>query len=132
MLTLARTRTSRPRILLVDDDADIVRAFKLGLELRGFSVDSYTDPMQALDSVEPGSYDLALLDIQMPGIDGFELYKLLRTRDGGVGVVFLTAFEMRESEYGRLAPDPALRGLLKKPLSISQLAEALEARLERP
>jgi CheY-like chemotaxis protein len=67
----------------------------------------------------------------MPAIDGFELYRLLRARDEGLKVVFLTAFEMRENEYGKLPPDNRLRGLLKKPLTISQLATELQVRIEQ-
>jgi DNA-binding response OmpR family regulator len=131
MLAAMVTRTSRYRILLVDDDADIARIFKLGLERRGFVVDAFTDPVLALKNLNAGSYDVALLDIQMPAIDGFELYRLLRARDEGLKVVFLTAFEMRENEYGKLPPDNRLRGLLKKPLTISQLATELQVRIEQ-
>src|ERR1700674_4542971 len=114
MLTVMPTQTSRYRILLVDDDVDIARVLKLGLEQRRFVVDAFTDPAQALISVKPGLYDLALVDIQMPKIDGFDLYRRLRGLDEGLAVVFLTAFEMHETEYGNLQPDARLKGLLKK------------------
>ena len=117
--------------MLVDDDPDIARAFKLGLEHRGFAVDAFTDPVQALGSTRPGLYDMAVLDLQMPTMDGFELYRLLRARDKDLPVVFLTAVEIREREYSKLPPDANLRGLLKKPLTISQLAAELAVRIER-
>jgi DNA-binding response OmpR family regulator len=130
MLTVMPTRTSRYRILLVDDDPDITRVFKIGLEQKGFAVDAFTDPLGVSKTVKEGAYDLAVIDIQMPDIDGFELYRLLRARDKRLKVVFLTAFEMRETEYGKLPQDAMLKGLLKKPLTISQLAAELKVRIE--
>jgi CheY-like chemotaxis protein len=131
MLRAMPTRTSRYRVMLVDDDPDIARVFKLGLEQRGFIVDAFTDPLRALAGTKAGQYDMAVLDLQMPEMDGFELYRLLRTRDESLPVVFLTAFEMREAEYARLPPDTQLRGILKKPLTISRLADELVVRIEQ-
>jgi two-component system OmpR family response regulator len=129
-LAVMPTRTSRYRVLLVDDDVDIARVFKLGLEQRGFTVDAYSDPVLASRLVKRGSYDMAVIDLQMPKMDGFELYRLLRVSDAGLPVVFLTAFEMRENDYAKLPPDDKLMGLLKKPLTISQLVAELHLRID--
>jgi two-component system response regulator ChvI len=88
--------------LIVDDEPDIARLFKLGLEREGgFEVDVYNDPIIALSDYRPGIYDLLLLDIKMPEMNGLELYQSIREkqkdkeRNGGgeIKVCFITAFE---------------------------------------
>ena len=67
------------RILIVDDEPDIASLFKLGLERSGeFEVDVYNDPITALSNYRPGLYDLLLLDIRMPKMNGLELYQNIR------------------------------------------------------
>ena len=66
------------RILLVDDEADIVHVLKRGLEIHGFEVDAYDSPQQAINSFKPNVYDLAILDIRMPGLNGFALFRQMK------------------------------------------------------
>ena len=61
------------RILLVDDEADIALAFKIGLEDNGFKVDAFDNPSKALSNFKAGFYDLLLLDIKMPKMNGLSL-----------------------------------------------------------
>jgi CheY-like chemotaxis protein len=63
------------RILLVDDEKDIVTVIKKGLEKRGLEVDIYTDPLEALSKFTPQLYDLLILDSRMPGMSGIQLLK---------------------------------------------------------
>jgi CheY-like chemotaxis protein len=65
----------KTRISLVDDERDILVIYKAGLEQNGFLVDGFNDPVQALLSFKAGKYDLALLDIKMPRMNGFELHR---------------------------------------------------------
>ncbi|MGG7378428.1 response regulator transcription factor, partial [Escherichia coli] len=58
------------RILLVDDEPDIAYLVKVGLERNGFRVDGYTDPILALQNFKSGLYQLLVLDIKMPKMDG--------------------------------------------------------------
>ena len=60
-------------VLLVDDDPDVTTVFGLGLEDEGFDVYTYNDPLEALSKFRPNFYDLLLVDINMPKIDGIEL-----------------------------------------------------------
>jgi two-component system response regulator ChvI len=62
------------RILLVDDEPDIIFTIKKILEENGFKVDSFNDPILALNSYKSNFYDLVILDIKLPKMDGFELY----------------------------------------------------------
>jgi CheY-like chemotaxis protein len=66
------------RVLLVDDEPDNNTIFKLGLEDGGFHVDAYNDPELALSAFKPDYYDLLILDIKMPKMDGYELYKKIK------------------------------------------------------
>ncbi|MFL6423014.1 MAG: response regulator transcription factor [Nitrososphaeraceae archaeon] len=79
------------RILVVDDEPDILLALKIVLEENGFKTEAFSDPILALRSFIAGSYDLALLDIRMPRITGLGLYKELRKIDNKIRVCFLSA-----------------------------------------
>ena len=79
------------RVLLVDDDHDINLTLRLVLEDSGFKVDSFTNALLALASFRPGLYDLAILDIKMPVMNGFGLYQEIRKLDNNVKICFLTA-----------------------------------------
>ncbi|MFL6309831.1 MAG: response regulator [Nitrososphaera sp.] len=67
---------------------------KTVLEINGFVVESYTDPTLALSNFKPRLYDLLLLDITMPKMNGFELYQKLKEIDSNVKICFLTAGEL--------------------------------------
>jgi DNA-binding response OmpR family regulator len=69
------------KILLVDDEPDITFTIKLILKEIGFQIDTFNDPIAALKSYRTNFYDLVILDIKMPRMDGFELYNIIRTRD---------------------------------------------------
>jgi DNA-binding response OmpR family regulator len=79
------------RILLVDDEYDISLVMKLILEENGFKVDSFTDAYEALENFSTGLYDLAILDVIMPEMDGFSLYGKIKKLDDRVMICFLTA-----------------------------------------
>ena len=69
------------RILIVDDEPDIAQVLKMGLEENGFAVDTYNDPLDAILNFKADSYDLLLIDIKMPKMNGFELYNRLHQID---------------------------------------------------
>jgi PleD family two-component response regulator len=77
------------KILIVDDDSDLTSMFKMVLEMNGFEVDAYNDPLLALYDLKPNSYGMALLDIIMPKMNGFELYKKMQDIDNNVKYVLL-------------------------------------------
>ena len=68
------------RILAVDDEPDLNKLCSLALEYHGFKVDTFDDPQEALSSYKSNYYDLVILDIKMPKMDGFELYEKIRER----------------------------------------------------
>jgi CheY-like chemotaxis protein len=90
------------RILVVDDEPDVNLQLKMVLErVDGFKVDSFIDPESALQYFKSGLYDLAILDIKMPKIDGFELCRKIRKIDNNVRVCFLSASEMYHERFRR-------------------------------
>ena len=119
-------RPPKGRILLVDDERDINTVVKKGLERVGFKVRAFNNPLDALSNFEAGSYDVALLDIRMPSMNGFELYKKLRERDSKIKVCFITAFEMYEEEFKKLFPSYEVRCFIKKPIKLTDLIGEIE------
>jgi DNA-binding response OmpR family regulator len=88
-----RTRTSN--IIMVDNEPDVNITIKTALEENGdFKVDTFNDAESALFAFKPGHYDLAILDIRMPGTNGFQLCRKLREIDKKLKICFLTAVEL--------------------------------------
>jgi CheY-like chemotaxis protein len=81
------------RIMIVDDEQDIARLFATSLERNGFVVDVFNDPLSALSNYKAGLYDLLLLDIRLPIMNGFELYQRIKDKDEKAKVCFITAYE---------------------------------------
>ena len=91
--TRVRSRNKKKRILLVDDEPDICMVYQMVLEDAGYECISYTDSVKALQEFRPYFYDLILLDIKMPALNGFELCRQIIELDRTVHIVFITASE---------------------------------------
>lgn len=121
------------KIMLVDDEEDILWLFKMILESDArLKVDSFADPIAALENFRPGLYDLLLIDIAMPKMNGFELYDKIRELDKKVKISFVTASEMFYEEIRKEA-FPELDTticFIRKPIAnpdlIQQVREILE------
>ena len=84
----------KKRILIVDDEPDINLLFKMILEENSeFMVHSFTDPLLAIKNFKPNLYDLILVDIKMPEMDGLDFYREIRKTDKNVRLCFVTASE---------------------------------------
>ena len=73
---------------MVDDEYDISLTIKIVLEENGFKVDSFTDASEALENFRTGIYDLVIIDVKMPVMDGFSLYERIKKLDGKVATSF--------------------------------------------
>ena len=123
--------SSAKRILLVDDDPDITLTFKIGLEDdKSFEVYTYTDPLEALSNFKPHFYDLLLLDINMPKMNGFELCKRILEIDVNVRVCFITAGDTNIEALREVYPTLSIGCFIKKPVTIEYLARRLLAELD--
>jgi CheY-like chemotaxis protein len=121
------------KILLVDDDQDVIDVLKRGVELESekkeqrLQVNSFSSPREALKSFEPGVFDLAIIDIRMPGMNGFELYRELRALDRTITICFLSAFEMHE-EFKKLFPSmsDSIKTIIQKPITAQRLLKEIQ------
>jgi two-component system OmpR family response regulator len=114
----------KKRILLVDDESDVTTALTFALEDYGFEVDSYNNPLAALSNFKSNYYDLAILDIKMPEMDGFELLRKIRTEDENLRICFLTALtDLRDhmSDINDLSPSFVKDWVIRKPISNKDL-----------
>jgi DNA-binding response OmpR family regulator len=116
------------KVLLVDDEPDLNLTLKMNLEENGFKVDSFTDPLSALENFkeEAGMYELLILDMKMPQMNGFELYRQIKKIDDKVKVCFLTAGEMDYEQF-RKELFPALDNncYIQKPIENEMLIKRL-------
>lgn len=123
-----RTRTA-PRVLLVDDDRDILFTFRTLLTSQGILVDSYHEPLEALKHFyDDNYYDLAVLDIRMPEINGLELFYRLREINRDIKILFLTALETPD-ELVRALPGIQSDNIIKKPVESDYFLTAIKKRL---
>jgi DNA-binding response OmpR family regulator len=119
------------RILVVDDEPDIAQVLKMGLEDNGFAVDVYNDPLDVISNFKADSYDLLLLDIKMPKMTGFELYKRLHQIDEKAKICFITAYELYYDEFKRVFPKIKVECFIHKPVSINNLARVIKDELQQ-
>jgi two-component system, OmpR family, response regulator ChvI len=123
-----RKRRMKKRVMTVDDEPDVTYCLKACLEETGLvQVDGYVDPFLALAKFKPSTFDLVILDIRMPVMNGFQLYQKLKSIDDDVKVCFLTAVHDL-SDYKEAYPDiidaiekDEMKCFLDKPVGSEQL-----------
>jgi two-component system catabolic regulation response regulator CreB/two-component system response regulator ChvI len=109
------------RILVVDDESDVCFVLETVLGENGFAVDSYQDPLLALEKFKPHSYNLVILDIKMPDLNGFALYREIKRRDKKVKVCFLTAGEIYYDAYSDKFCSLRANCFIRKPIENEEL-----------
>ena len=124
----------KKRVLLVDDESDITASLNMALVDYGFEIDSYNDPLAALSNFKPSYYDLVILDVKMPEMNGIELYRELEKIHSQIKVCFITAagetyyepLTEKAEEYCRIHKDM----FLQKPFSNKKLVEEIKKRID--
>ena len=118
----------KQRILIVDDESDITTALKIYLEIQGFQVDAFTDPVNALAQFKADFYQLLILDIKMPDMNGFELFTEIKKKDKTVKVFFLTALsEMHDYDAYKkeVFPKEGERYFIAKPIENEEILKRI-------
>ena len=134
MYNSAKSGKSGKRVLLVDDEPDITFSFNMILEDNGFAVDTFNDPLDALSSFRSGLYAIAVLDIRMPNMNGFELCSELRKADDNIKFVFMTAYDIHSEDnnnnnikYILMNEKPVI---LKKPISLNEFVNRIKKEMD--
>lgn len=127
-----KANSSKLRLFVVDDEPDIAISLKIGLERHGFIVDIFTDPEDALHMFKPQTYDLLLIDINMPKLDGFKLFEKIQEKDSSANACFITAFETYFEVFRELFPDMDVGCYIRKPISPDDLARQVRLKVLHP
>jgi DNA-binding response OmpR family regulator len=113
--------SERKRILIVDDDPDITKPLALLLEDCGYEVNAFNDPTIALSYFKRDVYDLLILDVKMPSIDGFNLYEKMKTIDNRPNVCFMTAYHVNYEVFREQFPSLEVECFISKPAEIGEI-----------
>ena len=114
------------KIMVVDDEDDLIFLLQILLEQKGFKVNAFTDPLLALQSFKAGIYDLAILDIKLPSLNGFDLYERIKMIDDFVKVCFFTTSDhedFKTQKYSRLRKKDII---IRKPISNEELLKKVD------
>jgi CheY-like chemotaxis protein len=115
------------RVLVVDDDAVISEVFAVLLRRADFEVDLAWDGLKGVEMWEQGNYDLVLMDVQMPRMDGFEATRAIREKErmrgGHTPIVAVTAYALRKDEEQCLAA--GMDAYVSKPVDFKKLFETI-------
>lgn len=120
---------NKPRLLYVEDDLALSFVTRDNLEHKGYQVDHCGDGISALEMMKSSAYDLCILDIMLPKMDGFTLASRIREKNPGIPILFLTARSTREDRIAgfTLGGDD----YITKPFSIEELILKIEVFLKR-
>ena len=124
--------SSRQKILVIDDEYDNASIIKNGLERKGGynNIDVFTDSITALNNFQADSYDLIVIDVRMPNMNGFELYKKIKERDNKVKISFLSASKYTYEEFKKYDPMIEENHFIEKPIGLGELANKIKCLLE--
>ncbi|MHB0886632.1 MAG: response regulator transcription factor [Bacillota bacterium] len=124
----AEDRSTAPRVLIVEDEASLARALQLELEHEGYRVEVAGNGYEAVARASEGEFSLILLDLMLPGLDGFEVCRQVRQRSA-VPIIMLTAREATGDKVAGL--DAGADDYVAKPFAIEELLARVRARLRR-
>jgi DNA-binding NtrC family response regulator len=121
----------KAKILVVDDEPDITTVMQRALEMAGYKVDTLNKPEHVLSNFKNGYYDMLILDIRMPKMNGFQLYREIRKRDGNIKVYFMTSFEVYREEFDKMFPHYDAKCFISKRVGMKELQKIVEMELKK-
>ncbi len=119
----------RPRILVVDDDKNIRIVFKMNLEDKGYEVDSAANGQEALDKASERFYNIVLIDIKLPDMEGTDLLNTFNEKRPKMKKIIVTGFPTLENAMK--AVNEGADGYILKPVKIETLIETIEEHLSK-
>ena len=122
-------KNNKTRILLVEDDSNLSSVLKDYLEMMDYEAVLAKDGQEGSDYFKKGSFDLCILDVMIPQIDGFALAKEIRTKDHYIPIIFLTAKSMKEDRIAGFKS--GCDDYITKPFSSEELSLRIQAILKR-
>jgi CheY-like chemotaxis protein len=125
--TMTKTQTaSRLRVLVVEDNADAAEALDMLLESFGYHATVVPDGLKAIEAVGNATFDVALVDIGLPGIDGYEVARRVRTMPNGKAIRLVAITGYRRDADKQRAQSAGFDDYLTKPVKIERLQELLD------
>lgn len=124
----AKTKKTRPSVLLIDDDETIRKGLSRTLTKEGFNVDTVPDGKQALEKSQHKHYDLALLDIRLPDMEGTKLLKMLREKTAEIKEIIITGYPSLENAIKAI--DEGADAYIIKPFKPADLLAKIREKLE--
>ena len=125
----SRSESRSCRLMAVDDEPDITFTLKKVLEQSGFPLDVFNNPQTALINFIPEYYDLILLEVMMPQMNGFELYQEIKKKDKNVKTCFVTAYELYYESLKQKYPKLDVGCYIRKPVDMNYLVNKIEKEL---
>jgi two-component system, NtrC family, response regulator HydG len=120
-----------PTILIVDDNEDLLQTFAMILKRRGFCVETAGSGTSAVDKFREHDFDVTLMDIVMPEMNGVEAFKKIKEMQPGAPVILMTAYS--DEELIQTAKEEGVRQIIHKPIRIDQLINMItEAASSQP
>ena len=120
------------KILIVDDDPDTTTLYKTALEGHGgVNVETFNDPKKALSSFKSHYFDISLIDVRMPGMDGFELYNELKKLDPTIKVCIITGYEVNYRALQAIFPELDQEYFISKSITLKELNEHINHLLSK-
>jgi len=116
--------TAKKKILLVDDDREFVNLFTSIIESEGYIVEVAFSGQQALDKFKKSAFDLLILDIKLPDMNGDKVAKKVRDKDKNIVIIIITGFP--ELQDSITALDIGIHDILLKPISSSEILRSIK------
>jgi two-component system NtrC family response regulator len=116
------------KILIVDDEKDLADIMGANLLLRDYKVEKTVSGEEALEKIKKDRFDLAIIDIRLPGMDGIELFQRAKEIDPFIRVIMITGFSA-EDKIEKILKEGAY-ACLKKPIDIKELLNLIEVILK--
>lgn len=127
------SKSNQPRLLIVDDEKDLLFVYKRALELAGMEVTTFDNPDMAFQEFKENSekYSLLLTDMRMPSMNGYELINSVKAIRPEIRTIIISAYNITQDEVTRnMNPNLKIDGLICKPVALERLREIISEVLQ--